>query len=101
MRCGRDLALNIRFTPIALSDLDLIHAHIAEDDRVIADRVIARILQSISMLENFPLIGRTGRISGTRELSIVRLPYFAVYRLVNDAEIDVIAVIHERRRFPE
>lgn len=93
--------MRIRLQPSALADLDLIRAYISEDDPSAAERVIARILQSLSMLESFPFIGRTGRIAGTRELSIARLPYFAVYRLRNDSEIAVINVMHERRCFPE
>ena len=52
------------------------------------------------MLEHFPLLGRVGRVSGTRELSIARLPYFAVYHFPGETEIEIIAVIHERMKFP-
>lgn len=90
--------MNIRFTPTALADLAQIHAYISDDDPLMADRVIGEILLSVSTLENFPFIGRTGRVAGTRELSIVRLPYFAVYRLIENAEIDIITIRHQRRR---
>lgn len=52
------------------------------------------------MLEQFPFLGRVGRIAETRELSIARLPYYAVYRIVDEIDIEVIAVIHERQKFP-
>jgi toxin ParE1/3/4 len=71
------------------------------DDVGAAERVIARIVQAIIMLEQFPMLGRVGRVPGTRELSIVRLPYFAVYRIASETEINVLAVIHERQKFPK
>jgi toxin ParE1/3/4 len=92
--------LNIRFTQNALADLDVIFEYISSDDADAAKRVIARILQAVAMLEGFPLLGRVGRVAETRELPIVRLPYYAVYRLVDDTEIDIIAVMHERQKFP-
>jgi addiction module RelE/StbE family toxin len=89
--------LNLSFTPRSEGDLDAIFNYIAKDDAEAARRVIARLLQAIAILERFPLLGRVGRVAGTRELTIVRLPYYAVYHLVNETEIEVIAVIHERR----
>ncbi len=52
------------------------------------------------MLEHFPWIGRVGRVANTRELTVARLPYYAVYHFVDDTEIEVIAVTHDRQRFP-
>ncbi|MGA1801438.1 hypothetical protein [Rhizobium sp. HT1-10] len=72
--------MNIRFTPTAFADPDQIHAQIAAADR---------------------FVGRAGRISGTHELSVARLPYFVVYRLAAGAEIDVITIRPDGRRDPE
>lgn len=92
--------MNINFTPEAEADLQSIHDYIAEHNSETAKRVIARVLQAIAILENFPLLGRPGRVDTTREYSITGLPYFAVYRLSNETEIDIIAIIHERRMYP-
>jgi len=53
--------------------------------------VIERILKSIGLLAQFPLIGRAGRAPGTSELVIGGLPYIAVYCI--DAQADEVAVI--------
>ena len=90
--------MNINFTPEAASDLDAIHGYIAEDNADAANRVIARILQSISILESFPLLGRAGKVPQTHEFSITGLPYFAVYTLPDETQIDIIAVIHTSRQ---
>ena len=93
--------MNVNLTPRALRKLKAIKTYIAEDNKAAADRVISRILQSLYHLENFPLIGREGQIEGTRELSIPGLPYIGVYRIVNETEIDVLTIIHERQNYPE
>lgn len=92
--------MNINYTSQAAADLDSIFEYISEYDQEAAKRVIARILQAIAMLERFPFLGRNGRIFNTRELSIARLPYYAVYQIASETEIDVITIMHERQQFP-
>lgn len=92
--------MKISFSPRAETDLEGIFAYLSLTDIEAARRIILRILQSIAMLEHFPWIGRVGRVANTRELTIVRLPYYAVYHFVDETEIEVIAVMHDRQRFP-
>ena len=91
--------MTIRFAPQAERDLDEIRARIEADRPAIAGNVIARILQSIRYLDNFPRLGRPGLLPDTRELSIYGLPYKAVYRIEGDI-IFVAAIIHTSRKFP-
>jgi toxin ParE1/3/4 len=44
--------------------------------------------------------GRPGRVPGTCELVIPRLPYIIVYRL-NAGGVDVVRVYHTSRMWPE
>lgn len=90
----------ISFTPGAEADLQAVFDYIAANDAAAAGRVVARILQAIQMLENFPQIGRPGRVAGTRELHIVGLHYFAVYRAIGGDDLEVVALVHDRQRFP-
>jgi plasmid stabilization system protein ParE len=57
-------------------------------------------LQSLAILENFPLLGRPGQIDDTREFLIPNLPYFAVYHIADETEIDIIGIIHMAREIP-
>ncbi len=92
--------MNVNFTPQARDDLFSIRDWIAEDDERVADQVIARIVQTAMMFGQFPMLGRVGRIAGTREFSVVGLPYLIVYRIESETEIDVVTVVHTRRRWP-
>jgi len=92
--------LNVSFTPQAREDLAAIRDWIAEDDERAADRVVARIVQTAMMFGQFPMLGRAGLVDGTREFSVVGLPYLIVYRIASKVEVDVLTVLHTRRRYP-
>ncbi len=92
--------MNVNFTPQARDDLTAIRDWIAEDDPRAAERVIARIVQTTMMFGQFPMLGRIGSVKGTREFSVVGLPYLIVYRLASETELDVLTVLHTRRRYP-
>lgn len=91
--------MTVSFTPQARGDLQGIRDWIAQDDDRAADRVTSRILQTAMMLGQFPKLGRMGKIGGTREFSVTGLPYVIVYAIADDA-VDVLTVMHTRRRYP-
>ncbi len=92
--------MNVNFTPQARDDLRDIRAWIAEEDERAADRVVSRILQTAMMFGQFPMLGRVGQLDGTREFSVAGLPYLIVYALTSETELDVLTVLHTRRRYP-
>lgn len=92
--------MSVNFTPQARDDLKAIRDWIATDNERAADRVIVRIVQTAMMFGQFPMLGRKGQIEGTREFSVVGLPYLIVYQIASESEVDVLTVIHTRRRYP-
>lgn len=62
--------------------------------------MVARIFQAAMMFGQFPLLGREGLVEGTREFSVVGLPYVIVYAIASATEVDVLTVIHARRKYP-
>jgi addiction module RelE/StbE family toxin len=92
--------LNVNFTPQARDDLIAIRDWIGERDERAADRTVSRIIQTAMMFGSFPLLGRAGQVAGTREFSVVGLPYVIVYAIASESEIDVLTVVHTRRRYP-
>lgn len=94
------MAWTIEFTQLARDDLKSISAWIAHDDERAAERTIDRILGATTMLCVFPKLGYRGRESGTRELKVPRLPYVAIYQLIEEDErIEVVRVLHTARGY--
>ena len=88
----------IRWTPVALTDLESLHSYIAGDSLTAADAEVERILAGIAALSQNPGMGRGGRVSGTREL--VAPPFVIAYR-VRRAAVEILAIIHGARRWPD
>ena len=89
--------MSIRWTPTALADLQAVHAYITADNVEAADKFV-HVLKAIAALEAHPHMGRSGRVPGTREL--VARPYVIAYR-VERAAVELLAIIHGARRWPE
>lgn len=70
------------------------------DDERSADRVISRIRQTVMMFSQFPLLGHVGEIDDTREFKVTGLPFLIVYRLTSATDIDVLTVVHAKRKYP-
>ena len=92
--------MRVSLTPQARDDLRAIRDWIAEDNERAADRVVSRIIQTAMMFGQFPMLGRTGQVPGTREFSVAGLPYLIVYAIASESEIDVLTVLHTRRKYP-
>jgi len=65
-----------------------------------AHAVIDRIESAVSVLRAHPEIGRSGRVEGTRELVISGTPFIVAYRIAR-RRVEILAVIHGARRWPE
>jgi len=82
----------------AFADLEAISTWIAKDNPSAARSVISRILDAIERLGEFPGLGHEGKVAGTREWVVRRLPYIIVYEV--DAahdELRVLAILHGAR----
>ncbi|MER9402563.1 type II toxin-antitoxin system RelE/ParE family toxin [Mesorhizobium caraganae] len=89
----------VRWTIRALRRLDQIGAFIAKDNPNAAARVVARIVSAADNLAEQPVMGRIGRIRGTRELVLTDIPYLVPYRVVGH-EIEIITVMHASQKWP-
>jgi toxin ParE1/3/4 len=83
----------------ALNDLEAIREFIRQDNPDAARRVHTAIRAAVDSLAEHPNFGRVGRVEGTRELVLPRLPYIIVYRVVAE-QIRILAVIHTARQWP-
>lgn len=89
----------VRWTRLALTDLDEIQDFIAQDSPRAAFEIAREIADRTETLSGHPLSGRAGRVRGTRELVLARIPYVVVYRVTD--QVEILAVVHTARDWPE
>jgi len=92
--------VKLRWTRVAIADLDSAFECVAADDPSAAERLIGRMEQAAGILSRHPSAGRTGRVSGTRELVVGGSPFVVAYR-VRRGIVEILAVIHGSRKWPE
>ena len=91
--------MRLRYTRLALADLEEAHAFIRAENPRAAQAMLARIREAVDRLVTFPDSGRPGRVGGTRELIVANTPFVVAYR-VTPGTVDILAVIHASRRWP-
>lgn len=87
--------MRIKYLSLAVQDLAGIRAYIAAENLGAAQRVGARLIESINALKRLPNLGKPGRVFGTRELNtpnIGKTTYVVVYRVKRE-EIQILRVL--------
>lgn len=92
--------MHVRFQDTAEDDLDSIVTYVGPRSPQGLAKVITSIFTIASQLETFPLMGRPGQIDGTRELIVPRTPYRLIYVVDEPYYIDIIRVLHGKRKYP-
>jgi plasmid stabilization system protein ParE len=87
--------VKVRYTIDALLHIAALHTYIDERNPVAATRVVARIRAAAERLGEFPLSGRAGALTGTREWVVHGLPYIIVHEVNETAyEVVILGVYH-------
>jgi plasmid stabilization system protein ParE len=92
--------MKIRLTLRASQQLLSAYDYLQNENVSAAGIQMKRIFEAIDLLEKYPLAGRKGRIAGTREMVVPRTPFIVAYAIGRN-EIQVLAVLHGSRRWPE
>lgn len=93
--------MKLTWSPQAVRDLQSIRTYIGNENPGAARAVVSAIIGLIeSQLPRHPHSGRSGRIEGTRELVVPKLPYVIPYRVTKD-RIEILRVYHASRRWPD
>ncbi len=92
--------MQVIWTSPAQTDLYDAFEYIIQGDPQAAQSVLNRIEESANNLARHPEIGRAGRIAQTRELIVPRTPYIVSYR-VQSNQVEILAIIHSSRRWPD
>jgi plasmid stabilization system protein ParE len=88
----------VNWTPKARNRLQFYYEQIWGDSPTAADFVMDSIIAAASMIPAHPYIYREGRKPNTREM-VVLPNYIVVYR-IRPTQIDILNVIHSRKRYP-
>jgi toxin ParE1/3/4 len=91
--------VRVKWTRTALANLDEEVAYIAQHNPQAAAEIVERIEKAVQHLADYPAMGRTGRVSGTRELVITDTSYIVPYR-VRGQTVHILRVFHTARKWP-
>ena len=95
--------MRVRWTRLALSQLDAIQDHVAQDNPVAAFELTTAIFVRVETdLLVHPHMGRVGEhFPDTRELIISEAPYIVVYRVREDeGAVEILRVRHAAQQWP-
>jgi len=90
--------MQIKWTKKASRNLDSILAYSAQDNPPAAKKFLLETLKKIAQLEAFPLLGRAGLVPSTRELVIHE--NYIVFYTVEGETVQILRVLHVRRKYP-
>jgi addiction module RelE/StbE family toxin len=86
------------WTRTAAADRRTIRAYIAQDNLTAALALDELFSEKAALLIDHPMLGRAGRVAGTREL-VAHRHYVLVYDLTGD-RVRVLRVLHVARQWP-
>lgn len=90
----------VRWSIAAAADLASIAAYVGAENPAAARRIVQEIRASASLLGEFTT-GRAGRVEGTFEKSVPRLPYLLTYEVGKDPSgretVFILRLIHGAR----
>lgn len=88
----------VKWTKTALANLAAIVDYIEKDNAERAKSFVLEIQAKTNTLDEFPGLGRPGRVFGTREL-VIHPNYIIPYRIRGDV-VEILRVQHVARRWP-
>ena len=94
------MAKSIKWLRKALKSLEQAYGYMAETDADAAIALVLKIQAATQQLAEFPMMGRVGRVDGTRELVITNSPYLVIYRVKGNA-VQILRVLHASKRYPD
>ena len=88
--------MQIRWEEGAINDLINLRDYTQKDNPAAAQKVAKKILSTVDLLLDHPLLGKAGRIHKTRELVIAGTPYTVVYIAEFEA-VTLLRIFHQRQ----
>jgi toxin ParE1/3/4 len=92
--------VKLRWTPGAVEHLRSAYPYLERENPKAAGEMVDRIVSALEQLEQFPMMGRAGRVEHTRELVVTGTPFLVAYRCKADY-VHILAVLHGARTWPK
>lgn len=87
--------------PEAVDDLQSVSRYISRDSQSNAEHVVRGIFFFIEkQLTTFPKSGRAGKVFGTYDIKVPKLPFFVTYRIKSEAT-EILRVYHTSQLWPD
>ena len=90
--------MELLWTSEAVRDRESIYDYIEEDNPLAALALDGLIAEKTAVPQDFPRMGRPGKIAGTFEL-VVHSSYMVVYDIV-ERQVRILNVVHTTRQWP-
>lgn len=88
----------VRFSTLALADLESIVTYIERDNAVAARRVVNRIEEVCFSLGEFPGLGMISEVPRARKLFVPGIPYKVIYEVMRaKSTVVILRVYHDAR----
>ena len=92
--------MQVQWTEKAKKRLEEIEAYVARESPAAAKNIILAIIKKTAeQLSKYPENGKSGRLTGTRELLFSDSPYLVVYT-VRQNTVTILTIFHTARNFP-
>jgi addiction module RelE/StbE family toxin len=92
--------MQVKWLRRALRNLEQARNYVFQDNPTAAQELILKIQNAANQLQNYPFMGKNGRVEGTKELIISNSPYILIYR-VKEESVEVLRILHTSKRYPE
>jgi len=90
--------MELLWTPEAVNDREDIYSYVEQDNPLAALALDELIAERTAVLQNFPRMGRGGRVPDTFEL-VIHSSYMIVYDIV-ETRVRILNVVHTARQWP-
>lgn len=90
--------MQIRWHEDAIRDLTALRQFITQDNPQAAQRIADKILERTTLLKAHPLLGKVGRLHGTREIVVTGTPYTLIY-LPRADDLTVLRIFHQAQQW--
>jgi toxin ParE1/3/4 len=92
--------MHVRLTGDAVADLANLKEYLEPKNPQGYARIVTAIFTTMAQLENFPLLGREGRVEETYEIAVPRTPFLIIYSINDPLYVDIDRMLHGKQEYP-